>query len=177
MTRFPLCLSLALAACAPHAVPGSGTDASFAGVQARGATVMGVDQVASEHVFEDLPDGGRILYRMADTADAQGTATIRAHLRQVTAQFAAGDFSAPSEVHAMTVPGTTVLAERRALVHYEMQDRPGGGEVRITTTDPEALAAVHQFLAFQRSDHRAPGSEGGMDHEGHMPGMHHPGTR
>jgi len=157
-------------------VPGSGSEASFAAVQANGAAVMGVDQTASQHRFEDLPDGGRILYRMADTADAAGTATIRAHLRQVAAQFAAGDFSAPAAVHSMTVPGTTVLAERRALVRYRMEERPGGGEVRITTTDPEALAAVHQFLAFQRSDHRAPGSEDGMTHEGHVPGMHHPGT-
>jgi hypothetical protein len=36
---------------------------------------------------------------------------------------------------------------------------PGGGEVRIRTASPAALAAIHEFLAFQRMDHRA--------HEGH----------
>jgi hypothetical protein len=43
--------------------------------------------------------------------------------------------------------------------------------VRITTTDPAALAAVHEFLAFQRADHRAAGHEG-MTHAGHTEGMH-----
>jgi hypothetical protein len=29
----------------------------------------------------------------------------------------------------------------------------GGGELRIVTRDPEALKAVHQYLAFQRREH------------------------
>jgi TusA-related sulfurtransferase len=32
---------------------------------------------------------------------------------------------------------------------------PRGGELRITTTDPAAVAAVAAFLAFQRMDHRS----------------------
>lgn len=35
-------------------------DTSFAATQARRQMVMGVDQYTSAHVFEDLPDGGRI---------------------------------------------------------------------------------------------------------------------
>jgi len=30
-------------------------------MQSRGAHVMGVDQYTSAHVFEDLPDGGRVV--------------------------------------------------------------------------------------------------------------------
>jgi hypothetical protein len=38
-------------------------------------------------------------------------------------------------------------------------DRSRGAEVRIHTTDPVALAAVHEFLAFQRIAHHAAAHE------------------
>ncbi len=38
-------------------------DSAFAGVQARGAVGMGVDQYTSVHTFESRPDGGRITFR------------------------------------------------------------------------------------------------------------------
>jgi hypothetical protein len=140
------------------AVPAVAADAAFAGVQARGAKVMGVNQYTSQHVFEDLPDGGRIVL-VRDSADSTGVATIRAHLRDITRAFTAGDFTLPGQVHDREVPGTKVMAERQAALRYEFVERAGGGEVRITTTDTAALQAVRDFLAFQRSDHRAPGHE------------------
>lgn len=173
MPRPCLPLLLLLTACAGHRPPPP-SDAAFAGAQSRGAVVMGVSQSTSRHVFEDLPDGGRIIYVMVDAGDSAGAAMIRQHLTHITRQFAAGDFSDPMRVHAMTVPGTEVMAARRAMIRYAMQERAGGGEVRITTTDPEALAAVRQFLAFQRSDHRAPGADSAPamdpDHARHHPG-------
>lgn len=131
-------------------------DSAFRALQQRGKGTMGVDQDASRHRFEDLPDGGRIELQMRD-ADSAGIAAIRAHLRQAAQQFTDGIFSAPDTTHAMTVPGTTVMAARKGTIRYTYHELPQGGEVRITTTDAEALAAVRQFLAFQRSDHRAGG--------------------
>ena len=135
---------------------GAATDTTFAGVQRRGKVVMGVDQYTSTHRFDDLADGGRILLER-DAADSAGSATIRAHLRAIAAAFAAGDFSAPAVVHMREVPGTRVMAERRDAIRYAVTPLPRGAELRITTTDPAALAAVRQFLAFQRADHRAAG--------------------
>jgi hypothetical protein len=57
-------------------------------------------------------------------------------------------------VHAREVPGADVMAARRRFIWYEFRELPGGGAIRITTRDPEALKAVHEFLAFQRRDHR-----------------------
>ncbi len=144
-------------------------DSAFAAVQARGADAraMGVDQYTSVHRFDALADGGRIELRRAGD-DSAGVATIRAHLRQVAAAFAAGDFRTPAFVHARTVPGTAVLAAKRGAVRYAYRDLPRGGEVRITTRDPEALRAVHAFIAFQRQDHRA----GGAGAPQHTPGAH-----
>lgn len=146
---------------AGSAVPGP-AGSGFEGVQERGAAAMGVDQSTSSHVFESLPDGGRIVLRR-DVDDPAGVETIRAHMREIAHRFALGDFALPALVHDRPVPGTDVMAERRALIRYEASDLPRGGQVRITTSDPAALAAVHQFLAFQRQDHRAPGH----DHQHH----------
>jgi hypothetical protein len=147
------------AACRPAGERASDGDSAFAAVQDRGRGVMGVDQYTSAHVFEDLPDGGRIVLDRADTADTAGIATIRAHMRVVAADFRAGDFTKPFAVHARDVPGTDVMAAHRDRITYESADRPHGAEVRIRTADAAAIAAVHRFLAFQRSDHRAAGHE------------------
>jgi hypothetical protein len=133
-------------------------DSAFAGVQTRGADprAMGVDQYTSSHQFDALPDGGRIeLQRAVD--DSAGVAQIRQHLREIATAFAKGDFSIPAFVHDQKVPGTAVMAAKGAVIRYTVRDLPRGGEVRITTADPEALAAIHEFVAFQRQDHHAGG--------------------
>jgi hypothetical protein len=129
-------------------------DSRFAQVQARGQVAMGVDQYTSHHVFEPLPDGGRIVLQR-DSVDSAGTATIRAHLATIAAAFAQGDFRLPGFVHAMTVPGTEVMAARRDRIHYSTDTLPGGGELRIRSDDSVAVAAIHAFLAFQSMDHHA----------------------
>ncbi|HET9294092.1 MAG TPA: hypothetical protein VFO06_07330 [Gemmatimonadales bacterium] len=140
------------------AVPGDQKDSAFAAVQARGTEVMGVDQYTSAHVFEPLPDGGRIVLQR-EVTDYAGVAVIRAHMADIGRRFAAGDFTLPGVVHAMEVPGTAVMAGKRTVIRYVADTLPRGGQVRIWTTDSVALAAVNEFLAFQRMDHRAAAHE------------------
>lgn len=137
-------------------------DTSHAAMQMRGKIAMGVDQYTSVHKFDDLADGGRIELQR-DRDDSTSTRVIREHLRSIAAAFTKGDFSTPAFVHMRDVPGTKVMQGNRAKMRYAVRDLPRGGELRITTTDATALRAVHAFLAFQRSDHRAGGHE-----------MHHP---
>jgi len=131
----------------------------FAAMQSRGAHVMGVDQYTSAHVFEDLPDGGRVVLDRDDAVDTAAIATIRAHMRDIATVFRAGDFTKPFQVHAQAVPGTAVLRERRATISYEAIDRPRGGEVRIRSNDSVAVRAIHEFLEFQRQQHHSPSHE------------------
>ena len=135
------------------AAPAATNDSAFRALQQRGRGTMGVDQYASRHRFEDLPEGGRIELQMRE-ADSAGVARIRGHLRQTLEEFRRGEFTAPEATHAMTVPGTAVMAARRDRITYVFRELPKGGEIRIRTTDAEALAAVREFLAFQRADHR-----------------------
>lgn len=159
--RIPLVLLISLASASCARTPGAAVpgDSAFAAVQDRGAAVMGVDQYTSAHVFEDLPDGGRIVLDRDDPSDSASIAVIREHMRTIAAAFTRGDFQAPGIVHARQVPGTDVMRRRRAMIGYAVVDRPRGAELRITTTDREAVRAVHDFLAFQRIDHRAAGHE------------------
>ena len=147
------------------AARGAGNDSAFREVQTRGAAVMGVNQNTSDHVFESLPDGGRVILERPSAADTADIRTIRAHMHEIAAQFRRGDFRAPFLVHAQAVPGTAEMARRAAAITYAPLDRPRGAELRISTQDPAALKAIHEFLAFQRADHRAAGHEG---HTGHV---------
>ena len=141
---------------AHQAAPAATDDPAFRALQQRGKGTMGVDQYASRHRFEDLPDGGRIELQMRE-ADSAGIVAIRAHLQQTARQFSEGVFSAPEATHAMVVPGTTVMAAKKEKIRYTYHELPQGGELRITTKDAEALAAVREFMGFQRSDHRTGG--------------------
>jgi len=139
-------------------------DSAFAAMQSRGEMVMGVNQYTSAHVFEDLPDGGRIVLDRDTSTDTAGIVRIRRHMRDIAAAFEAADFTKPFQVHATAVPGTSVMAARQGAITYQEMDRPRGAEVRIRTTDRAAVTAVHEILAFQRGAHHAQGHEGAMGH-------------
>lgn len=131
------------------------SDSSFAALQQRGESAMGVDQYTSQHVFEPLPDGGRIVLQR-DASDSIGVAAIRSHMRTISRSFANGDFAVPGFVHATgEVPGTAAMKRLKAEISYTPEDVPGGAQVVISTRNPQAVSAVHEFLAFQRMDHRA----------------------
>ena len=154
-------ISIALAAVPPGAIAQSHgvhaathEDSAFRAMQMRGKMVMGVNQYTSIHRFDALPDGGRIELQR-DRDDSAGTMTIRAHMSAIAQAFAAGDFSAPATVHLETVPGVAVMRARRGAIRYQTIDLARGAALRISTSDPEAVAAVHRFLAYQRREHRA----------------------
>jgi hypothetical protein len=152
--RFFIVAIAALVACTARKETAS-ADSGFAALQQRGESAMGVDQYTSAHVFEPLPNGGRIVLQRQET-DSLGEATIRTHMRTIATAFANGDFAIPGFVHSMSdVPGTAKMKELRSDITYTEHDLPRGGEVVISTKNPDAVAAIHDFLAFQRMDHRA----------------------
>jgi hypothetical protein len=154
-----LCIAAVLIALAFSPLRAQSNDSASADLQARGKMAMGVDQYASAHQFDVLPNGGRIALEMK-AGDSLSVAQIRAHLKLIQHAFQAGDFSTPEFVHARGMPGTEVMSRKKNFITYSYADLPRGGEVRIATGDSESLAAVHRFIAAQRGDHHA----GGHDH-------------
>jgi hypothetical protein len=153
--------AFATTACSHAARPSPKTngssDSSFAAMQSRGKMAMGVDQTTSTHQFDALPNGGRIQL-LRDANDSLAIAQIRAHLRLIQHAFQAGDFSTPQFVHMQAMPGTAVMAQKRDVIAYSYHDLPRGGEVVMTTSDAEALAAIHAFMGAQRMEHHAMGA-------------------
>ena len=152
--RVPIVLTLIAVLGCDQWDGGVRSDSSFAALQQRGETAMGVNQYTSPHVFEALPDGGRIVLQRKKS-DSAGEAAIRAHMRKIAKAFGEGDFALPGFVHDMgEVPGTAVMNRLKGEISYTPRDLPAGAEVVISTRNPEAVSAIHDFLAFQRMDHR-----------------------
>jgi hypothetical protein len=158
MSRAVLFLLSVVAACGERQARGkhqalNSPDSAFAMVQSRGHVAMGVDQYTSSHRFEPLPDGGRITLERNGN-DSAGTAQIRSHMRTIALAFQQGDFALPGFVHDREVPGTAVMTQRRSQISYTTDTLPHGAQLRIHSSDTAAVNAIHQFLAFQRQDHR-----------------------
>lgn len=147
-----LVLCLTLSSIVP---PDSHASSAHQEMNHRGAMVMGFDQEKTAHHFSLYEDGGAIAVGVIDPANVRDRDAIRGHLPHIARLFAGGDFNAPMLVHdSADVPGTRVLADRKDRLTYTYEETPAGGRVSIVTTDREALAALHAFLAFQIADHR-----------------------
>jgi hypothetical protein len=105
------------------------------------------------HHFLLSAEGGSIRLEVKDPEQAESRERVREHLRRIAREFAAGDFSMPARIHAQVPPGVETMKARGAAIRYTFSETPRGGAVTIATTDPKALAAVHEFLRFQISDH------------------------
>ncbi len=123
-------------------------------VDKRGDHVMGFAHDKTTHHFRLFGDGGAIEVTANAASDTANRDKIRMHLGHIAKKFAAGDFAAPMLIHNTKVPGTTVMTAKKAAIEYRYEDLPQGGRVKIKTADKQALAAVHEFLRFQISDHR-----------------------
>jgi len=116
--------------------------------------VMGFSNDTTKHTFRLFADGGAIEIRALDENDNATIAMIRHHLQVIAKQFAEGDFSNPHAVHDRLPDGAATLKDLRSSIVYRFSEVPSGGRVRIHTTNPKALDAVHEFLRFQIREHK-----------------------
>jgi hypothetical protein len=130
------------------------TDPHSSDVDTRGDHAMGVSHEKSTHHFRLLADGGAIELTANDPNDKGTRDEIKSHLSHIVQMFTNGNFQIPMFIHDTVPPGVPVMKSKHASIIYVLEPMPSGGRVRITTTDAEALKAVHQFLTFQIDDHR-----------------------
>ena len=128
--------------------------AKLAAVNKRGAHAMGFSQTKTAHHFRLADDGGAIEVTANRAKDLRSRTQIRQHLQHIAQAFAAGDFSKPQHTHAQVPPGVAAMTERKAEIQYRYEPLPRGGRVRLTSTNPDALKAIHEFLRFQIEDHQ-----------------------
>jgi hypothetical protein len=120
----------------------------------RGDRVMGFDHNKTTHHFRLLPDGGTIEVTANSIADTESRDEIRSHLGHISKMFAAGNFNAPMLIHDQTPPGVRVMQKLKSDIQYKFEETERGALIRISTTNAEALQAVHDFLRFQITEHK-----------------------
>jgi len=120
----------------------------------RGNRVMGFDQEKTTHHFRLLKNGGVIEVGGNDPKDAMSRDQIRRHLEEIARAFSEGRFEAPMDIHHQVPPGVKIMQDLKSAIGYRFEPTEKGGLVRITTTNPMALKAVHDFLRFQIEEHQ-----------------------
>lgn len=106
---------------------------------------------AEQFVVQD--DGGDIIIEREIHQDL-GINQIRSHLLLIARSFARGDFAVPGFIHDKPVPGTAVMADRADKIDYSVEDTEHGGVVHMRTGDPQALQAIHSFIAFELAERK-----------------------
>jgi hypothetical protein len=123
-------------------------------VEKHGDQVMGFSHEKTTHHFFLYRDGGAIDVAANSAKDKESRDQVQMHLGHIAGMFAEGNFNAPTLVHDRVAPGTEKMTALKAEIQYKYEKTARGGRVRIKTTNPDALAAVHDFLRFQITDHQ-----------------------
>jgi hypothetical protein len=126
-----------------------------AALRKRGTIAMGFDQDKVAHHFRTTATGGSIEVDVNDPADSASRDQIRIHLKEIAGAFAKGDFTKPFQTHAEVPPGVPTMERLKTLIRYKYEETARGGIVRISTSDPAALTAIHEFLDYQAREHHA----------------------
>jgi hypothetical protein len=120
----------------------------------RGEKGMGFSQTKTTHHFYLSKAGGIIQVEANDEIDQTSRDQIRLHLGHIARMFSEGNFDIPMFVHDQVPPGVPEMKKMKAVISYEFEETKGGGRVRISSSDSQALAAIHNFLRFQITEHK-----------------------
>ena len=120
----------------------------------RGDQVMGFDHMKTTHHFRLFADGGAIEVAANSSQDVESRDQIRMHLGHIAKMFAEGNFNAPMLIHDQTPPSVPTMKKLKSDIQYKFEETEQGALVRITTRNPEALHAIHEFLRFQIKEHK-----------------------
>ncbi len=123
------------------------------GVEQRGDQAMGFSHQMTTHHFVLTKDGGTIEVEADDPNDKVSRDAIRQHLDHIARLFRQGDFDIPMFIHDQTPPGVSTMKRLKNEITYDAQPTAKGAEVKIASTNSEAVSAIHQFLTFQIKDH------------------------
>jgi TusA-related sulfurtransferase len=156
LVRLAALAGLATALGAPllaQTTPAPGAD-HHAAVNERGDHVMGFDHDKTTHHFRLTKSGGVIEVSANDPNDTASRDAIRQHLGHIVKMFSEGDFNAPMLIHGQVPPGVPEMKANLKVITWKLVNTRTGARIVITSKDPAAIKAIHQFLIFQIQDHQ-----------------------
>ena len=104
--------------------------------------------------FTLLPDGGVIQMEANDPFDIQTRDAVRQRISEIENSFRRADFGTLSGDAGQTAAGTATMKRLKDQLRYSTENLPAGGQLRITTSNPEARNAVYDFLRFHIQQHK-----------------------
>jgi hypothetical protein len=123
------------------------------GVVERGDHVMGFSHEKTTHHFLLYSNGGEINVSANQAGDKTSIDQIRMHLGHIAKMFAAGNFNAPMLIHDTNPPGVPTMTRLKDDIRYDYAETENGARMRLTTSNAQAVDAIHAFLLFQIIDH------------------------
>jgi hypothetical protein len=153
---FKIALGLAAfaASLAAQTTPTPSPHDHHAAVNERGDHVMGFDHEKTTHHFRLTKTGGIIEVSANDPKDTDSRDAIQQHMGHIAKMFSEGDFNAPMLIHAQTPPGVPEMKANLKAITWKPANTKTGANIVITSKDPAAIKAIHQFLIFQIQDHQ-----------------------
>ena len=130
------------------------SDMAHEQINKRGDHVMGFDHTKTTHHFLLHESGGSIEVTANSSGDVESREQIRMHLKHIAQMFAEGNFNAPMLIHDQTPSGVPVMQQLKGEIKYNYEEIDRGAAVRISTKNPIALKAIHEFLRFQIKEHK-----------------------
>ena len=123
-------------------------------MERRGNQGMGFDQDKITHHFLLRKDGGAIQVTANSADDKTSREEIQMHLHHIAHAFKSGDFNIPMFVHDQTPPGVDTMKKLKNQIKYKYELAENGGRVVISSANTDAVAAIHEFLKFQITEHQ-----------------------
>jgi len=120
----------------------------------RGDHVMGFDHTKTTHHFRLFANGGSIEITANSVSDTESRDQIRMHLGHIARMFADGNFKAPMLIHEQTPPGVPIMQKLKSEISYGFEETGRGAAIQISSKNPAAVKAIHEFLRFQIKEHK-----------------------
>ncbi len=124
------------------------------GVVQRGDHAMGFTHNATTHHFHLLKDGDEIVVTATDPNDKASIEQIRTHMSHIVSMFSNGNVNTPMLIHDSNPPGVATMVRLKSDIRYTVTEIDRGARIRIETSSPKTIYAVHAFLLFQIVDHK-----------------------
>jgi hypothetical protein len=119
----------------------------------RGNIAMGFDQNKIMHHFMATSTGGRIMIDALNNSDSETISQIKGHVVDIQYEFSQGNFTKPFFIHDEQVPGTDIMAEKKDMIRYNIEQLDNGAVLVLKTDDKELLKAIQQFMQYQGTEH------------------------
>lgn len=144
-----------------------------------GQQIMEFDLTNSIHIFTSTTSGGKLTV-LAKTPSKTLIFSIQNHLAKVSEGFKFGNYTDPSLIHGISMPGLSTMKRdfKNILVIY--QKEKAGGTIKFFSKNDRDIQAIHLWFAAQLNDHGADAttsqSMDSMITSKAMWAAHHPGV-